>query len=59
LQENFPAKFEKFKFFLEDLGSLYELAVVTDVTNHLNTLNLNLKLLTKPFRDSLIISIFT
>jgi len=29
LQENFPVKFEEFKFFFEDLGSLCELAVVT------------------------------
>jgi len=43
LQENFPTKSEEFKFFFEDLGSLCELPVVTDMTNHLNTLNLKLQ----------------
>jgi len=43
LQENFPAKFEEFKFFFEDLDSLCELAVVTDMTNHLHSLNLKLQ----------------
>lgn len=43
LQDEFPAKFDKFKFFVEDLDSLCELAFVTDMTNHLNTLNLKLQ----------------
>ncbi|XP_011872403.1 PREDICTED: general transcription factor II-I repeat domain-containing protein 2A-like, partial [Vollenhovia emeryi] len=46
LQEKFSAKcdeFEKFKMFFEDLDSLCELAFITDITNHLNTLNLKLQ----------------
>jgi len=38
-----PAKFEEFKFFFEDLDLLCELAVVNNMTNHLNTLNLKLQ----------------
>lgn len=43
LQEKCSAKFDEFKFFFEDLDSLCELALVTDMTNHLNTLNLKLQ----------------
>ncbi|XP_067215683.1 protein FAM200A-like [Linepithema humile] len=43
LQEQLPIKYNEFKFFFEDLDSLCELAVITDVTNHLNILNHPLK----------------
>lgn len=43
LQDQFPAEFNKFKLFFEDLDSLCELALITDMTNHLNTLNLKLQ----------------
>jgi len=42
LQE-FSAKYEEFKHFFEDLDSLCELVLITDMTNHLNTLNLKLQ----------------
>ncbi|XP_070519722.1 general transcription factor II-I repeat domain-containing protein 2A-like [Cardiocondyla obscurior] len=41
LQES--PKLEKFKIFLEDLDSLCELALITDLTGHLNKLNLKLQ----------------
>lgn len=49
LQEMSIANCEDFKFFFEDLGFLYELALslITDLISHLNNLklqNLNLKL---------------
>ncbi|XP_036144913.1 general transcription factor II-I repeat domain-containing protein 2B-like [Monomorium pharaonis] len=43
LQENFAAKYEEFKSFFEDVNSLCELALITDMTNHLNILNLKLQ----------------
>lgn len=43
LQTELPAKFDEFKFFFENLDSLCELAVITDMTNHLNILNLKLQ----------------
>ncbi|XP_067206339.1 general transcription factor II-I repeat domain-containing protein 2A-like, partial [Linepithema humile] len=43
LQEQLPIKYNEFKFFFEDLDSLCELAVITDVTNHLNILNVKLQ----------------
>ena len=43
LQDQVPAEYDKFKFFFEDLDSLCELALITDMTNHLNTLNLKLQ----------------
>lgn len=43
LQAQFSAKCDEFKFFFEDLDSLCELALITDMTNHLNILNLKLQ----------------
>lgn len=43
LQDQIPAEYDKFKFFFEDLDSLCELALITDVTNYLNILNLKLQ----------------
>ncbi|XP_026827608.1 general transcription factor II-I repeat domain-containing protein 2A-like [Ooceraea biroi] len=43
LQDELPAKFEEFKFFFTDVDSLCELALITDMTNHLNILNLKLQ----------------
>lgn len=43
LQDKFPAKCDEFKFFFEDVDSLCELALITDMTKHLNTLNLKLQ----------------
>lgn len=36
-------KFDEFKYFLQDTESLCELALLTDLTNHLNNLNLKLQ----------------
>ncbi|XP_029160323.1 general transcription factor II-I repeat domain-containing protein 2-like [Nylanderia fulva] len=43
LQEISVAKCDEYKFFLEDLEFLSELAFITDLTNHLNILNLKLQ----------------
>ncbi|EZA62816.1 hypothetical protein X777_02192, partial [Ooceraea biroi] len=43
LQDELPAKFEKFKFFFTDVDSFCKLALITDMTNHLNILNLKLQ----------------
>lgn len=43
LQDELPTKLDEFKFFFEDLDSLCELALITDVTSHLNILNLKLQ----------------
>lgn len=43
LQDKSSEKYDKFKFFFEDVDSLCELALITDVTNYLNTLNLKLQ----------------
>lgn len=42
--QNMPdTKFDEFKYFLQDIESLCELALLTDLTNHLNNLNLKLQ----------------
>ncbi|XP_067214135.1 general transcription factor II-I repeat domain-containing protein 2A-like [Linepithema humile] len=41
LQEISVPKYEELKFFLENLESLSELAIITDLTNQLNILNLH------------------
>lgn len=43
LQENLNDKYNEFKSFFEDLDSLCELAFITDLTHHLNILNLKLQ----------------
>ncbi|KYN16303.1 General transcription factor II-I repeat domain-containing protein 2A [Trachymyrmex cornetzi] len=43
LQDHFPTKCDEFQFFFEDLDSLCELALIIDVTNHLNILNSKLQ----------------
>lgn len=43
LQEVSIAKCDEYKFFLENLEFLCELAFITDLTNHLNILNLKLQ----------------
>ena len=43
LQEQLPEKSNEYKYFFEDLDSLCELALITDVTNQLNILNLKLQ----------------
>ncbi|XP_067203780.1 general transcription factor II-I repeat domain-containing protein 2B-like [Linepithema humile] len=43
LQKQLPIKYNEFKFFFEDLDSLCELALITDVTNYLNILNVKLQ----------------
>jgi len=43
LQEQPVSKFKHFKFFFENIESLLKLAVVTDLTNRLNILNLQLQ----------------
>ncbi|KYQ55832.1 General transcription factor II-I repeat domain-containing protein 2B [Trachymyrmex zeteki] len=43
LQDNFDVKYDEFKSFFQDLDSVCELALLTDLTNHLNNLNLKLQ----------------
>jgi len=43
LQDMSDTKFDEFKSFFEDSDSLCELAFLTDLTNHLNNLNLKLQ----------------
>lgn len=43
LQNMSDTKFDEFKYFLQDIESLCELALLTDLTNHLNNLNLKLQ----------------
>ena len=43
LQEMSDDKYDEFKSFFQDLDLLCELALLTDLTNHLNNLNLKLQ----------------